>query len=45
MSIDALPTPPSRANPTTFADDGDAFLAALPTFQTQANALADDVNA
>lgn len=40
MTIDALPTVPSTASPTTFAADMDAFLAALPTFRTQANALA-----
>lgn len=39
MTIDALPTVPSTASPTTFATDMDTFLAALPTFRTQANAL------
>lgn len=35
-----LPTPPNREqSPETFAADGDAFLGALPTFQTQGNAL------
>ena len=45
MAITALPTPPTRADPATFATRGDAFLAALPTFATEANALAVDVNA
>lgn len=45
MSITALPTPPTRADPATFATRGDAFLAALPTFATEANVLAADVSA
>jgi hypothetical protein len=45
MSIDALPTPPSRDDPANFAARGDAFLAALPNFQGQANDTADAVNA
>lgn len=46
MSITALPTPPSRSmNPTAFADQGDIFIAALPTFVTEANALETNVNA
>jgi hypothetical protein len=45
MAITALPTPPSRSDPANFADRGDAFLGALPTFQSEANALATDVNA
>lgn len=44
MPITALPTPPSRNEPLTFADLGDAFLGALPTFVTQANALESNVN-
>jgi hypothetical protein len=44
MAITALPTPPSRSDPANFADRGDAFLGALPTFTTEANALATDVN-
>ena len=39
MTIDALPTPPNSSNPASFASDMDAFLAALPTFRMQANAL------
>jgi len=45
MAITALPTPPSRQDPTTFNDRADAFLGALPQFQTEANALQVDVNA
>lgn len=43
--ITALPTPPLRSDgPTTFADRGDAFVAALPVFVTEANALEENVN-
>lgn len=42
-SVTALPTPPSTASPTTFDTRADAFLGALPTFQTQNNALAANV--
>jgi hypothetical protein len=46
MPITALPTPPSRADaPATFASRANDFLAALPTFATEANALEVDVNA
>lgn len=45
MPITALPTPPTRSDPTTFAERGDAFMVALPTFATEANALATAVNA
>ena len=38
--ITALPTPPSRSDPANFAARGDAFLGALPTFATEANAIA-----
>ena len=44
MTITALPTPPSRQRPLTFATEADAFLGALPTFATEANALALQVN-
>lgn len=45
MSITTLPTPPSTASPSNFDSRADAFLGALPTFVTEANALATDVNA
>lgn len=35
-----LPTPPSSLRPTTFNADTDTFLAALPLFQTEMDALA-----
>jgi hypothetical protein len=44
MAISPLPTPPSRNDPTNFATRADAFLGALPTFQSEANALQTDVN-
>ena len=44
MTITALPTPPSRDDPSTFSARGDAFLGALPDFATEANAQADTVN-
>ena len=44
MAITLLPTPPSRQNPSTFSDDADTFLSALPNFGTEANQLAADVN-
>jgi hypothetical protein len=45
MAITPLPTPPSRSDPANFAARGDAFMTALPTFATEANALQADVNA
>lgn len=36
--ISTLPTPPSRQDPANFATEADAFLGALPTFQSQVNA-------
>lgn len=42
--ITALPTPPTRQEPSNFSERADAFLSALPTFGTEANALATDVN-
>jgi|GEM_PF-2114615 len=40
MAITPLPTPPSRSAPSTFSTLADAFLGALPTFVTEANAQA-----
>jgi hypothetical protein len=37
VNITALPTAPSRVRPSTFAAEGDAFLAALATFVTEVN--------
>lgn len=47
MAITALPNPPDRVNdtPTEFSQNTAAFLNALPTFVTEANALQTDVNA
>ena len=46
MPITPLPTPvPTRADPANFAVRADAFLAALPTFATEANALEANVDA
>ena len=45
MAITPLPPAPSRAVPSTFSTLADAFLAALSTFTTEANALQTDVNA
>lgn len=44
MAITLLPTPPSRQDPANFNVRADAFLGALPTFGTEANSLATDVN-
>lgn len=45
MTITALPTPvPTRQDSANFSDRADAFLAALPAFATEANALAVEVN-
>lgn len=44
MPITALPTPPSRADAANFSTRADAFLAALPVFSTEANALATETN-
>ena len=43
MAITALPTPPTRDDPDNFAVRADTFLAALPSFVTETNALAVDV--
>lgn len=42
-SVTALPTPPSTASPSTFDSRADAFLGALPVFQTENNAVASNV--
>lgn len=42
--ITPLPTPPQRNDSAQFRERGDAFLAALPGFQAEANALAVEVN-
>ena len=45
MSITPLPTAPSRSDPNNFSARADAFMTALPTFATEANALQADVTA
>lgn len=45
MAITPLPAAPSRAVPSTFSTLADAWVAALSTFVTEANALQVDVNA
>lgn len=40
MTITSLPTPPSTSAPSTFATLADAFIAALPTFVSEANTQA-----
>ena len=44
MPMTALPTPPTRQDPTNFNARADALLAALPGFVTEANALETNVN-
>ena len=44
MAITLLPTPPTRQDPANFNVRADEFLGALPTFGTEANSLASDVN-
>ena len=44
MTITALPTPPSRQDPSTFEEKADAFLGALPQFGEEANDLAASLN-
>lgn len=44
MAITALPPAPSRSDPTNFATKADAWVAAMSTFTTEANALQTDVN-
>lgn len=45
MTIPALPPIPQRNDPATFADRGDAFLAALPAWATAVDAVAVAVDA
>jgi len=45
MPITALPTPPSRADKPNFSARSDAFVAALPLFVTEVNALLDPASA
>lgn len=40
--ISALPTAPSTQRPATFNTEADAFVSALPTFVSEANALATE---
>lgn len=44
MPITPLPTPPSRSDAANFNTRADAFLGALPTFASEANALATETN-
>jgi hypothetical protein len=44
MAITSLPAVPQRSDPTNFATKADAFLAALPTFVSDANTLAANLN-
>ena len=44
MPITALPTPPSRTDAANFNVRAESFLGALPTFVTEANALATETN-
>lgn len=44
MAITALPSAPSRSDPTNFATKADAWVAAMDLFTTEANALQTDVN-
>jgi len=44
MAIDNLPSPPQSTDPANFSTNADTFLAALPLFATQANALAAAMN-
>jgi hypothetical protein len=43
-SITTLPTPPSSTDSATFSTRADAFLAALPTLQSQLNSYAGEAN-
>lgn len=43
LEFTPLPIPPSRQRPATFSVEADAFLGALPQFQTDGNAIATQV--
>lgn len=43
-TITALPVAPTRGDPATFAATADTFLSALPTFGTECNAVASEMN-
>lgn len=43
MAITPLPPAPERTDPANFSSKADAFVGALPTFGTEANALAIEV--
>lgn len=43
--ISALPTPPTANDPTNFNSRADTFLAALPAFATEANAIVTEIAA
>lgn len=44
MTITALPTPPQTTDPANFDSRADAWVSALQTWTTQANALTSNVN-
>lgn len=44
-TISTLPTPPTRADAANFASRADAFMAALPTFQSETNLAIGSMNA
>jgi hypothetical protein len=43
-TITALPDAPTRADPTNFSAKGDALMTALPTFVTECNLVAGEIN-
>lgn len=44
QTITQLPTPPSTTDVVNFNDRADNFLAAIPTFVTQANTVIEQIN-
>lgn len=44
MTMTPLPVAPSRQRPDDFSTEADAFLSALPTFQTELNDVVDQQN-